>query len=49
MEGSGRGLIYDTIPEFAWRDWENQDTCQGQTGLRAETWTQYLPNTRQGC
>jgi hypothetical protein len=37
MEGSGHGLILDTIPAFAWTDWRKpQKTSVKLAGLRAE-------------
>jgi hypothetical protein len=50
MEGSGRGIIQDTIPTLAWSDWEKQrKTSVGVTGLRGEIWNLDLPNTKQEC
>jgi hypothetical protein len=50
MEASGRGLIWGTIPKFAWRDWGKlRKSSVAIPGLRTETWTRDLPNTKQEC
>jgi hypothetical protein len=43
MEGSSRGLIYGTIPEFALRKWGKPQKELRKAGVRAESWPQALP------
>jgi len=39
-EGTGRGLLQGTLPEFTRRDWGKQcRTSVGITDLRTEIWT----------
>jgi hypothetical protein len=41
MEGHGRGIIYSTITEFAWVDWENSRKHPGWiTGIPGEIRTE---------
>jgi hypothetical protein len=48
LEASGRHLIKDTTPELTWRDrGKPRKISIPITGLRAEIWTQELPNTKQ--
>jgi hypothetical protein len=50
MEGSGRGLICDTILKFAWMDLgKPRKPSVRIAGLRAEIWIRHLPNTKQEC
>jgi hypothetical protein len=35
VEGSGCGILFDTIPAFVWRGWENP--CKIQSRLAVET------------
>jgi hypothetical protein len=43
VEGSGRGLILGSTPEFSWADWgKRQKTSARIPGLRVDTGTQKL-------
>jgi hypothetical protein len=48
VEGSCRGSVQPTIPEFAWRDWEKpRETPVRVAGLQAEIWTWGPQNMKQ--
>jgi hypothetical protein len=50
VEGSGCGLTYGTIPEFAWRDREKpRNTSVRIAGLWPEMLIWYHPNRKKGC
>jgi hypothetical protein len=49
MEGSGRGLIWGNIPAFMEGLRKLRKTSVRIPGLRAEIWTQNLPNTKHKC
>jgi hypothetical protein len=46
--GAGRGLIWGTIPVFAWKDWEkSRKASVSIVGVCAEVRTRDLPDTKQ--
>jgi hypothetical protein len=47
FEGSGRGLIEETIPAFAW-DWGKPRKPSARLAdLRTDIWTQYIQSTKE--
>jgi len=50
LEENGRGLILRYYTVFAWKDWRKpRKPSVIIASLRAEIWTQDLPNTKQEC
>jgi hypothetical protein len=48
VEGSDNDVVSGTVLEFAWRTEENHEKFSVRiAGLRAEIWSQDLPNTKQ--
>jgi hypothetical protein len=45
MDRSGRGLIWDAIQAFVWRDWQKHKYFSQDIGFRAKIRTGHLPNT----
>jgi hypothetical protein len=46
VEWKGRSLIWGTVPEFAWRNWEkSREISVRIDGLQAEIWIQSRTNT----
>jgi hypothetical protein len=48
VEGSGRGVVWATVPTFVWRDWTKLwKTSISIVDLEPETENQYFPKSKQ--